>query len=150
LGNNREIFFPRFEEAQMMTFSDIAIKLLEAHGYIPITCTSEADAINASGRLKTGGIEYPVYFSKADTTGEKDFEEFYTTDETVDMHRFSSLGIITGSALPEKEKLDALLAQLNDIFSKNDASKAGVVRVLKGYLPNFDHREKNKFLDEKM
>jgi FlaA1/EpsC-like NDP-sugar epimerase len=150
LGNNREIFFPKLERAQMMTFSDIAVELLVAHGYTPIEYTSSEEAIKASAKLKTGSVEYPVYFSKSDTTGEKDSEEFYTLDETIDIVRFSSMGIITDVAMPRKEKLDMFFNQLNSVFSKSDMTKTEVIQILKEYLPNFEHEEKNRFLDEKM
>jgi FlaA1/EpsC-like NDP-sugar epimerase len=150
LGNNREIFFPKLKRSKMMAFSDIAIELLATYGYTPVEYTSSEAAINASALLNTSSIEYPVYFSKSDTTGEKDFEEFYTNDETIDMVRFSSLGIITGAAMPRKEKLDLLLKRLNIVFSQNGTTKAEVIQILKEYLPNFEHEEKNKFLDEKM
>jgi FlaA1/EpsC-like NDP-sugar epimerase len=150
LGNNREIFFPKLEKTQMMNFSDIAVNLLTVHGYKPVKYTSPEEAITASIALKADSIEYPVYFSKSDTTGEKDFEEFYTDNETVDTSRFSSLGVITDIAIPEKKTLDTLFEQLKSIFSKNDAVKSDIIRIFEEHLPNFKHKEKHKFLDSKM
>lgn len=150
LGNNREIFFPKLKEAQMMAFSEIAVQLLLVQGYRPVEYPSAEEAIAASGQLKPGAVEYPVFFSKSDTTGEKDHEEFYTAAETVDMARFSSLGVITGAAMPPKEQFDLFFDRLNGVFLKDGVTKAEVIRVLKDHLPNFEHEEKNKFLDSKM
>jgi FlaA1/EpsC-like NDP-sugar epimerase len=150
LGSNGEIFFPKLDKTQMMAFSDIAIKLLTALGYTPVEYQSAEEAIAASRLLQKGGTEYPVFFSESDTTGEKKIEEFYTNDETPDMARFSSLGVVAGIIPPSKKNINALLDKLDAIFSLNDTKKIDVVRIIKEYLPNFEHKEKNKFLDSKM
>jgi FlaA1/EpsC-like NDP-sugar epimerase len=150
LGNNREIFFPKLEKTQMMTFSEIALALLKAQGYTPVIYNSAEEALTAVEGLKEGSSEYPGYFSKSDTTGEKDFEEFYTGTEEVDMNRFGSLGVIINTKIPEQKSIIALLDKLENIFEQTDAVKSDIVDILKGYLPNFEHKEKNKFLDSKM
>jgi FlaA1/EpsC-like NDP-sugar epimerase len=150
LGNNREIFFPKFKKDQMMTFSDIAIQLLKTYGYFPVEYTAPKEAMNASVALKAGSMEYPVYFSKSDTTGEKEIEEFYTDDEITDTTRFSSLGVIIDAVRQEKRLKNMLLQQLNIQFLKNDVTKSDIVQIIKEYLPNFEHEERNKFLDSKM
>ena len=91
LGNNREIFFPKLEEAQMMTFDAIATALLEEYGYIVRPCCSDEEAIDYAQQLKEGSRYYPVHYSVSDTSGEKSFEEFYTDREMTDMVRFASL-----------------------------------------------------------
>ena len=96
LGKNREIFYPKLEEAQMMTFDGIARVLLREHGYKVLECASDAEAIEKSVDLKNGSHLYPVHFSVSDTSGEKAFEEFVTENETTDLKRFVSLGVITG------------------------------------------------------
>ena len=45
LGKNREIFFPRLEKEQMMTFDKIAINLLQEYKYDIEMCNSDEDAI---------------------------------------------------------------------------------------------------------
>ena len=95
LGAYREIFFPKLEEAQMMTFDAIATALLEEYGYEVLRCESDDEAIEKSEELKKGGKKYPVHYSGSNTSGEKAFEEFFTEEENVDMNRFESLGEIT-------------------------------------------------------
>ena len=120
LGKNREIFFPKLEEAVRMAKS-----------------------------LKTGSRLYPVHYAPSDTAGEKPFEEFVTEAEQTDMERFPSLGVITGKEIPSKKKLDELFRSLNRIFA-DQTTKEQVVEVLEDYLPNFEHIETGKNLDEKM
>lgn len=149
LGNNREIFFPKLEQAQMMTFDEIAVALLEEQGYTVLRCDSDAEAVEKAEKLKEGSNLYPVHFSVSDTSGEKAYEEFYTNSETVDMERLSMLGIVTGKSIPNQEKLQILFKALEREF-ESVTSKETVVKILKAYLPNFEHIETGKSLDSKM
>lgn len=149
LGNNREIFFPKLAEAQMMTFDGIARELLRVHGYEPLECKSDAEAIDRSEELKAGSRLYPVHFSISDTSGEKPFEEFVTDTETADMDRFDSLGVITGKPIPDVDKVRKLFEELNQAFSTKTC-KEEIVSIMKSYLPNFEHIETGKSLDSKM
>lgn len=150
LGANREIFFPKLEEAQMMTFDAIATALLREYGYEVLQCNSDEEAIGKAEALRAGSKYYPVHYSGSNTSGEKAFEEFYTDQETVDMARFSSLGVITGKEMPDADKVGAVLKELNAAFEKPDLQKEEVVEIIKRYLPNFEHIEKGKSLDSKM
>ena len=149
LGENREIFFPKLEKAQTMTFTSVADELLKACGYEVKRCGSEQEAIIMSAQLKQGGTLYPVYYSPSDTTGEKACEEFVTSTETADTERFEALGVITGKQIPDRKRLDQLFNELHTAFSAN-AGKEELVSILKGYLPNFEHKETGKSLDNKM
>lgn len=150
LGNNREIFFPKLAEAQMMTFDAIATALLKEQGYEVLECASDAEAIDKAEELHDGSKYYPVHYSQSDTSGEKAYEEFFTDEETVDMERLSALGVITGKELFDSAKVDKLFAELDGIFAKEDVSKEQVVSKLKEFLPNFEHIETGKSLDSKM
>lgn len=150
LGENRAIFFPKLEEAQMMTFDAIATALVEESGYEVRLCASDEEAIDFAEELKCGSKKYPVHYSCSDTSGEKAFEEFVTDTETADMDRFSSLGVITGKEIPNKNKVAALCERLNHAFATDDVSKEQIVAIMKDYLPNFEHIETGKSLDSKM
>ena len=149
LGENRAIFFPKLEEAQMMTFDAIGTALLKEYGYEVLQCASDAEAIEKAEDLKNGSKLYPVHYSASDTSGEKPFEEFVTDTETADMNRFASLGVITGKQIPDKERVEKLFTALNAVF-ETETTKEEVVRILKDYLPNFEHIETGKSLDSKM
>lgn len=150
LGRNREIFFPKLSENQMMTFTELADLLLHDLGYVPKYCASEEEARRFAAEMPPDSKSYPVYYFKSDTTGEKSFEEFFISGESVDMERFQSLGVITDIAMPDRVRLEALLAELREYFSSADTDKAMVVNCLKKYLPNFHHVETGKNLDQKM
>lgn len=150
LGKNREIFYPRLKEEQMMTFDKIAIDLLHAHGYEVLECESDEEAIDISDELKNGSKKYPVHFSKSDTSGEKSYEEFYTDEEKVDEQRLKSLGIIIEKQMPDSNKIDKFFEQLEMLFEEETVSKDDVVKAMKEYLPNFEHIETGKSLDAKM
>lgn len=150
LGNNREIFFPKLKEAQMTTFDIIAENLLKEYGYTIKYCESDEEAIREATALKKGSKTYPVHFSPSDTSGEKAFEEFFTEDETVDNGRFESLGVITGKTAPDREAIDDLIAVMNGAFECPAVQKEDIVRIIKDYLPNFEHIETGKCLDGKM
>ena len=150
LGDNREIFFPKLEEAQMISFDEIATKLLETHGYKVLLCDSDEDAIEKACDLKLGSKEYPVHYAESNTSGEKAYEEFFTEEEHVDMCRFKSLGVVTEKGIPNTGKIDKLYRDFDEAFANDNVSKEDIVKIIKGYLPNFSHIEKKKSLDSKM
>ena len=149
LGENRAIFFPKLEEAQMMTFDAIGTALLKEYGYEVLQCASDAEAIEKAEDLKKGSRLYPVHYSASDTSGEKPFEEFVTDTETADMDRFESLGVITGKQIPDKARIRKLFKALDAAF-ESETTKEEIVRIMKEYLPNFEHIETGKSLDSKM
>ena len=150
LGENRAIFFPKLEEAQMMTFDAIGTELLKAHGYEVLECASDEEAIEKAEALKEGSHEYPVHYSVSDTSGEKPYEEFVTDTETADMDRFASLGVITGKPIPDQAGVEKLIADLEAAFEQPSTTKEEIVSIMKAYLPNFEHIETGKSLDSKM
>jgi len=150
LGRNREIFFPKLREEQMMTFSSIADRFLHALGYEVKYCTTEEEARKFAVEMPADSKEYPVYYFKSDTTGEKGYEEFYVPGEHLDMDRFQSLGVIDSVIPRPKDELDSFLRNLTMILQEETTTKEEIVSVLKTYLPNFKHEEKGKNLDQKM
>lgn len=149
LGENRTVFFPKLKEKQMMTFDQIAERLLEVHGYQVLKCFSDEEAIEKAETLKEGSHLYPVHFSSSNTSGEKLYEEFYAEDEVTDFSQFRSLGVIKGIPLPDQDRLNTLFLSLNQAFEKG-TNKEEVISILKVYLPNFDHIETGISLDSKM
>lgn len=150
LGLNREIYFPKLEESQMMSFDKIAENLLEANGYKVLKCKSDEEAIDAAKALKAGSKEYPVHFFTSDTSGEKPYEEFYTDDEKIDMDTYKSLGIIKSKPAPNREKVREICTSFEELFDKPEVTKEEVVDLIGGYLENFKHIETGKGLDSKM
>lgn len=149
LGNNREIFFPKLGAEQMMTFDKIATAFLEENGFEVYECASDEEAIRKTEDLRKGSKKYPVHYSVSNTSGEKGYEEFFTEEETVDINRLKTLGVVTGKGIPDKEKVSVLFNKLNDVFEK-ETSKEEIISIMKEYMPNFEHIETGKSLDSKM
>ena len=149
LGKNREIFFPKLGEDQMLTFSSICTVMLEKMGKSPIECSSDEEAKKIASEMPEDSKTYPVVYFKSDTTGEKDFEEFYVDGESVDMERFASLGVITDIPYQNADSTIGFIEECSQLF-KTGFSKEDIVALMKTAVPNFEHVEKGKNLDQKM
>ena len=160
LGNGGEVFFPKLGEDQMLTFSSICDKFVTANGMEKDPCSSDEEAkLKASqldltdSKLSTFNsqlVKYPTVYFSSDTTGEKAYEEFYVPGEKIDMLRFSALGVVEQTKRHEMREVNDFFEKLEDIFSKVDFTKAQVVEAIKEFIPNFEHEEKGKNLDQKM
>lgn len=149
-GEPGDIFFPRLEEPQMLTFSAIADALLTELGYEPVRCASEDEARELAASLAPGDTRWPVYYFESDTSGEKSFEEFYTGTETVDWDRFTALGVVKGVASQGVAGIRQLALNLRDLFAREDLPKEAIVEVLTRLVPTFQHVETGRSLDQKM
>ena len=150
LGNNREIFFPKLNEAQMMTFDKIATAFINEHGYKVLECKDDAEAIEMMNDCNRDPSLYPVHYSGSNTSGEKAYEEFYTDDEKVDMMKYNALGVVLEKKIPDVDAVNSFLNELAAVFDNVDVSKSDVVKVICRYLPNFEHVETGLSLDSKM
>ncbi|NSL89794.1 polysaccharide biosynthesis protein [Chitinophaga sp. Mgbs1] len=152
LGESGDIFFPKLDmENDLVAFSDIAIAFIKALGYEPDICSTEAEAIQKARLVTATSGTYPIYLFDSDTSGEKPYEEFFTDEEELDMESFSNLGIIKKTAQLNNTSIQAIIENLEGVFkSHNQVEKNQIVAILKEYLPNFEHIEKGKGLDQRM
>ena len=157
LGKPGEVFFPKLGEDQMLTFSSICDKFVTAQGFEKKECSSDAEAKQfaaemtlPSSILPLTSLKYPVVYFSSDTTGEKAYEEFYVPGEKIDIQRFQSLGVVEQTIRHEMGEINSFFEKLETIFHKDDFTKAEVVEAIKTFIPNFDHEEKGKNLDQKM
>jgi len=149
-GENRDIFFPKLsQELHLITFSEIAIKYVEDLGLKPYLCESEEEARRLMNELPEKGM-WPCLFTKSDTTGEKDFEEFFTDDEDLDMERFTNLGIIKNELADFNEEVNLFTSSLNKMKVTGSWNKEEIVSLFNQIIPNFGHKETGKYLDSKM
>jgi FlaA1/EpsC-like NDP-sugar epimerase len=150
LGENRDIFFPKLSEnLHLITFSDIARRYLQEMGYEPIQCSSEEEARDKAIKL-ISNKQWPCYFFKSDTTGEKDFEEFFTEKEDLIMDSFSGIGIIKNSPSYDENKLNKFTLDVENLIKIGSWNKQSLVKVFFDLLPEFAHKETGKYLDERM
>lgn len=150
LGNGGEVFFPKLGEDQMLTFSAICDDFVKAEGFTKMECTDDNEAKVKASAMGYDSDYYPVVYFKSDTTGEKAYEEFYIPGEKINMERFMALGVVEETARRSMPEIDAFFLELEGIFSKEDFTKDEVVKAIKKFLPNFEHEEKGKNLDQKM
>lgn len=150
LGNNRDIFFPKLsEKLHLITFSEIAIRYLKERGYEPLECKTESEARERFEELVTKK-QWPCYFFDSDTTGEKDFEEFFTEVEDLDMDRFQTVGVIRSDPAFDNEILDEFTNGIDRLRENGTWNKQDIVELFLRVLPDFQHKETGKYLDQRM
>ena len=149
-GQNRDIFFPKLsEELNLISFADIAVKYLKELGYEPYLCKNEDEARELVHTLPQLG-KYPCLFTSSDTTGEKDFEEFFTDSETLDMKKFTNLGVIKNDPIYDDLKLDAFSKNISQFKQRLSWSKEAIVEEFLKLIPDFKYKDTGKYLDGKM
>ena len=150
LGENRDVFFPKLsDKLHLVTFSEIARKYLQQLGYDAYECETEGEARDRCSEL-ISEKKWPCYFFNSDTTGEKDFEEFFTEKEELDMNRFSSIGVIKNDPVFDQEKLASFEARIDEINSSQTLKREDFVELFHEMIPDFGHKETGKFLDQRM
>ena len=150
LGKNRDIFFPKLsEKLNLTTFSEIAKSYLKERGYEPYECQSENEARDKAEEL-IAKKRWPCYFFISDTTGEKDFEEFYTDNEDLDMNRFETVGVIKNQPVFDETKLDEFMVGIDFLREKGTWTKEDIIKLYFGILSEFSHKETGKYLDQRM
>ena len=150
LGNGGEVFFPKLDEEQMLTFSHICDDFVKTGGFTKVECKDDSEAKHYAARMSYESDTYPVVYFKSDTTGEKAYEEFYILGEKINMERFSALGVIEETTRRSMSEINSFFSELESIFRKDDFTKAEVVESIKKFIPSFEHEEKGKNLDQKM
>lgn len=149
LGNSGEIYFPKLEENQMVNFKDITLDFFREMTIPVEECTNDDDARNKAAMMS---IEdpHPVYFFTSDTSGEKLYEEFYTTKDELDMIKYEGMGVIKNAVKPSKTQIENCIAELKILMNSEVYDKSSIVSLMKKHLPDFDHIETGKSLDQKM
>jgi len=149
-GDTRDIFFPKLSrELDLITFSSIAEKFLNAQGYEVHICDSEKQARSAVSN-DILSKKWPCFFTLSDTTGEKSFEEFYMPNETLDLQTFEKLGIVKSEADFNNEQLNYFLKRIETMRKQNSWSKESIVSLFFEMLPELNYEDKGKYLDSKM
>lgn len=150
LGENRDIFFPKLsEDLHLQKFSDIAVRYLQARGYEPFLCSSEQEARELMHSLPDKG-RWPCLFTASDTTGEKEYEEFYTGNEEIDNQRFQSLGIVKNPPDYDPQKTARFVRAVQGMKASRSWTKDEIVALFFEMIPGFAYIEKGKYLDSKM
>lgn len=150
LGDSGDIFFPKLLPEQLTSFLDITKGFVAEMGYQIDICSSEQEARRKALALNAGSNSYPVYSFVSETTGEKLFEEFYTSDENVDWETFKSLGVVKHNSKVQVYDIDSTVEELKTLFLQPQVGKEEIVEILRKRIPTFQHEEKGLYLDQKM
>ena len=150
LGKSGEVFFPKLGEEQMLTFSAICDAFVDVNGLSKLEVHSDDEAKRIAHEMANDEKNYPVVYTASNTTGEKAYEEFYVPGEQVNMERFMSLGVVEQTERRSMNEVVNFFDELQQIFASPIFTKAEVVTAIKAFLPNFEHEEKGKNLDQKM
>ena len=149
LGNGGEVFFPKLSEDQMLTFSAVCDDFIKSEGFSKKECDNEEEAKQFACQMPYDSETYPVVYFKSDTTGEKAYEEFYIPGERINLDRFKALGVVEETTHRPMNEVNAFFTKLEVLF-QGDFTKEDVVKAIKEFIPNFEHEEKGKNLDQKM
>jgi len=149
LGKSGEIFFPKLDEEEQVYFKTVTEDFFTASNREIVLCNSDNEAREKALTLSET-VPYPVYFFESDTSGEKLYEEFYTDTDEVDVEQFESLGVIKNARKLPILEIEICLSNLQQIMNSGNYSKQDIVASLKKYLPDFQHIETGRSLDQKM
>lgn len=150
LGENANVFFPKLDRLEEKTFLEVAVKTLNELGYEPYRCSSEEEARARMSEL-VAKQQWPCYFTTSDTTGEKPFEEFYGSEDRLDLARYEGIGVI--QQMPnsvDRTVVEAFLEFAREAKLRPSIRKEDYVTELQKVIPTLYHVEKGKILDEKM
>ena len=149
-GENRDIFFPKLSESlHLISFAEIAIKYLELLSYEPYLCDSEDEARRLAETFPAKG-RWPCFFSNSDTTGEKDFEEFFTENETLDLNKFQNIGVIKNKPVFSNHLLEEFTQFIVSRKTSKNWTRDQIIMMFRKMLPDFEHKETGRYLDGKM
>jgi FlaA1/EpsC-like NDP-sugar epimerase len=150
LGENRDLYFPKLDpEENLITFSEIATRYLAARGYQAVECATEDEARTRVAELKPRG-QWPVYYFASDTTGEKDFEEFYTPGETLDLQHYTGIGIIKNKPDYDEKAVENFEKTIHTMRTRGTWTRSEMIDLFNQTIPEFAHKETGKFLDGRM
>jgi FlaA1/EpsC-like NDP-sugar epimerase len=149
LGNSGDIYFPKLNEDQLVNFKEITEDFFKYLGKEIKICNNEYEAKEYALDI-TDNSPYPIYFFKTDTSGEKLYEEFYTSKDQIDLKKFNSIGIIKNSIKPSFSDVDLIIQEIENLFKRDHYQKEDIIKVMNKLLPDFKHIETGKTLDQKM
>jgi len=149
LGNSGDIYFPKLDENQLVNFKLITEDFFKYLNKDITICKSEKEAKEIASDLSDSS-SYPVYFFKTETSGEKLYEEFYTADDEVNLNLYNSIGVITNSLKPSFSEMEATIKDIETLFNRQSYNKEDIIKIMSKIIPNFNHIETGKSLDQKM
>jgi len=150
-GENREIYFPKFDpDRDMLTFAEIARVYLKESGFVPVECDSAEEARAFMEARPANSLEWACFFSASDTAGEKLYEEFSDPAESVELERFTNVGVVTQPLFHGRESVDSAVAALQQLRESGGWVKEQLIDCVRQAVPELEHVQADKNLDQKM
>lgn len=149
LGNSGDIYFPKLDEKQLVNFKTITEDFFTYLKKDIKVCNSETEAKKVASKMNDDSF-YPIYFFKTDTSGEKLYEEFYTPEDEVSFNLYESIGVVTNSLKPRISDMEVTIKEIETLFKRESYNKEDIILIMNKILPNFNHIETGKSLDQKM
>ena len=149
LGESGEIYFPKLKKNQLINFKSITEDFFKYLNKDIKVCKSEKEAKDLALNISDNS-PYPIYFFKTDTSGEKLFEEFYTSDDNVNFNLYKSIGVIKNSYNLSYFEVKKTIKKIENVFRSNTYEKNDIIKIMKEVLIDFNHIETGKSLDQKM
>lgn len=151
LADNARIYVPTLvPERELITLEECAETFLAAYDLAPLKTTDPAEAIAFAISPPAG--KFPLLLTPLDTGGEKPYEEFAGANERIESSGFEGLGSIAHQRLGD---IEGLLAQLVDIVRQaahlSPQAVSGMLsKEMTNYIPNFEHAESKRNLDQRL
>ena len=150
LANNQEIFFPKIDmDNDLISFTDIAIQFLKSKGYEAYECACEDEARSEAKSL-ISNKRWPVYFFDSETTGEKEYEIFWSPKDKIILDRYDSLGVIVQDDIVCSQSLSEFEKAVREMLYERSWTSQDLIELYRTLLPNFNHKLTGKYLDDRM
>ena len=149
LGENRDVFFPKFTSDNLINIKDILVFFLRNNNFEPVFCNEEDKARTLIKTLPNQN-KWPVLLTKSDTTGEKLYEEFYTTSEIINSTRFKKISIIKNTHFKDDYIINNFLKGVEILQKNKNWTKTELISLFQSTIKDFNYEDKGKYLDSKM
>lgn len=147
---DHHLVIPRLDGARhLRTLESVAYDVIRWHGYEPEVVDELRGRRHVEDIVATG--RWPVLLTPPDTVGEKPYEEFVAAgEEPVEIGLQGARAVkVSGEPSPALiESLQQIEGWIRDPSSSVD--KQDVVAVLRSLVPEFQHRDSQRTLDERI
>lgn len=148
---NRHLFIPVLElQKDLVDLQTVAAILLRSHG-LKLRIYEDETTARKSVKADLKKKYYPLLLTPLDTSGEKPYEEFVGNgEETINVGLKSLLGIRHQSR--PIDPVISFIKQMEEVMlhPEIEIEKRDIVELVKALIPNFEHIETGKNLDERM
>ena len=150
-GDNRDVYFPKMkDDRDLVSFYELAELYLSSKGYQAEVFYSESEAKEAACHLGPPLKKWPLYLFKSCTSGEKHREQFHQPNDRIDSDRYHRIGVIHHPNPDSDECVFAAMDEIERIKKGDRWEKEEIVEALRTAVPELDHLETQRNLDQGM